>query len=170
MFCCICMIEWPLGWYIILNLYKWKGNQSGILLQKYKACNHLLLFVPLCPVISLSELHLVLLFHRQCPEPFHPHLFVNVELPKCAFCEGIIWCFISHYSKNKKHTNFCTCLNFYNNQKLCTKKPERRNLYKQKLSHFDDFERKVAIAQNASSKKPSILKTLRVTMAIFISF
>ena len=87
-----------------------------------------------------------------------------------CLCKSHFFMFYEHFSKNKKHTNFYRCLNLYRQQKLNEKKPERRSLYKPKLSHFYNIVQKVAIARNASNKKPSSRKTLHVTMAILISF
>ena len=62
-----------------------------------------------------------------------------------------------------KHTNFNRCLDLYKNQKLNQKNPERRSLYKPKMSHFLHFRRKVAIVR-IGSKKPFSGETLLVTI------
>ena len=87
-----------------------------------------------------------------------------------AFAKGPISSFISHFLKNKKHTNFNRCLHLYAIKKLNKKKSERRSLYKPKLSHFTTSCEKSPLRQNASRKKAFNIKTLLVTMAILISF
>ena len=87
-----------------------------------------------------------------------------------AFAKDPISWFISHFLKNKKHTNLNRCLHLYANQKLNKKKSERRSLYKPKLSHFTTSCEKSPLRQNASRKKAFNIKTLPVTMAILISF
>ena len=64
-------------------------------------------------------------------------------------------CLHQIFFKNKNHTNFIRCLDLSANQKLNENKAERRKLYKPKLLHFYNIILKVAIARNASNKKPS---------------
>ena len=71
-----------------------------------------------------------------------------------TFAKGTISSLTSDFFKNKKHTNFIRCLDLSANQKLNEKKTERKKLYKPKLLHFYNIALKVAIARNASNKKP----------------
>ena len=131
-------------------------------------------FLPYRLINQAFELY-SLLFGPSLQPPAHRTLsriiFISTEILQfVALAKGPISSFISNFLKNKKHTNFNRCLHLYANQKLNKKKPERRSLYKPKLSHFTTSCEKSPLRQNASRKKAFNIKTLPVTMAILVSF
>ena len=101
-----------------------------------------------------------LLFGPSLQPPAHRTLsriiFISTEILQfVALAKGPISSFISHFLKNKKHTNFNRYLHLYANQKLNKKKPERRSLYKPQRYEILDISEdgsEIELKHCASSK------------------
>ena len=152
------------------SVHKYHRSGTWSLIIRNKWC--IIRFLPYRLINQAFELY-SLLFGPSLQPPAHRTLsriiFISTESFSLSPLQKARFHHLSHFLKNKKHTNFNRCLHLYANQKLNKKKSERRILYKPKLSHFTTSCEKSPLRQNASRKKAFNIKTLPVTMAILIS-